>query len=253
MLFLQISLFSVILLSAAVNTFLFMKRNSFTIKKWVSILFITLSLASCIGFVIVSNTVTKQNTLPENTPQNTACLSQFDSVQLDTLAPLISNDSSFFIDKWDDFSDITVGETSYSNAIGIKIPESKLQDMYLQSNTKREENSESIDFALRGQYEGMSFSYGVDESSIPKNKNDAPVCICRIIITSNTSESYNQDIILFDSENFDYKSPLHSIYINLNKVDMLRITAYWTFDRDPTKQNALNLAIVDPILYLKES
>jgi hypothetical protein len=42
-----------------------------------------------------------------------------------------------------------------------------------------------------------------------------------------------------------------STLIDVSNVETLRITFYWLFDVLPTKPLTLNIAIVDPTLYVK--
>lgn len=251
---LQTFILVVSIISALISILTFIrgadKLESQTFRIVLSVITV-ISTICVVTFIFISHQSVAVPNPIYNTPTITASanFTSLESVWLDDLIPVLPNKKAFFINKWNEYSGICINNISYVHGIGLKIPSDTLAEMVTEQSPKSDsvEVSEYSEYALRLDYKSICFTIGVDQSSFVASKNEAPECICRIVLTS------EKGIVLYDSGLFDYSFSENLNVVDLSTVETLRITAYWAFDRDPTKQNALNLAIVDPILYLKES
>ena len=176
-------------------------------------------------------------------------LSTLDGKRLDELNPIITNKESFFYNSSDGFQGIRVDGEVYQHGIVMKISEPDT------SNASKTVCNESIEYALRNECVGMTFSLGVDESSFDDSSKTGPACKCRVVFQSIGTDQVSQEDenIIFDSSEFDYRLKKTYVYVDLTGVDILRIIGYWEYDNSPTGQSSINIAIVEPVLYLKKS
>lgn len=174
-------------------------------------------------------------------------IDSLDKIYLDELSPIISNNESFFMNSSDNegFKKIGVDGENYSHGMVIKSSTNGISDF------SRVESEESIEFALRKEYQGLTFSLGVDESTFDDIDISGPECICRVVLQAIGPDSVTQgdENILFDSSEFDYRLKKSDAYVDLTGVDILRITAHWTYDKNSAIRSSINIAIVDPVLY----
>lgn len=183
---------------------------------------------------------------PIPTPISTEGLEQ---KYLSDLTPIITNEDAYFFNSSDSdgFGKIQIGEKEFDHGIVINASSNPGSEI-------RDTANEPIEFRLEKKFTYLKFQLGVDESSLCDFDRTGPACICRVVMDSVSSDAKNNNtaINVFDSDWFDYRKK-SNYEADLSNVEILRITAYWVYDVSPVKDNNLKLAIVDPVLYLKES
>jgi hypothetical protein len=171
---------------------------------------------------------------------------------LSELDPIIEKSDAFITKSWNAFDDFIVGQDTIQHGIGIEIPEKDLSTYLKKSNNKRVQHIEYIEYSLGRKYEQIDFEFGIDRSSFESLQSDAPVCLCRIVMQDVPSNGFVNESsnILFDSDWFNYRLARHAASIAVQKVETLRITVYWEFDVNPTKDASLRLVLIDPELHI---
>jgi hypothetical protein len=199
------------------------------------------------------NTTTEKTEDVVTTSIRPSYLSSLKKIPLDEESPLTQSGDAFFINQWDSFTDIIVDGVPYSHGIGIQVPQTDVNLSPSASHQPHDEKTEYIEYRLRNKYEGITFSIGIDETSLEDYKNGGPACLSRIYFESMDSceNSKKANYTIYDSQLFDYRFAKYDIYVDLTHVDILRISAYWKYDASKTRQNCMNLAIVNPVLYKK--
>lgn len=175
--------------------------------------------------------------------------------KLNELDPLIINDQAFLINKWDDYTTFRIGDETYTEGIGIQIPLAKQRHYCEENRMQNTDHNEYIEYSLGYQYTKLECDLGVDQTTFENTDRTKPSGICKIVFQDAKSDDFLQEdeSILYDTDWFNYRQTKLHIPVDLNGVGTLRITVYWEYSPDSTKQNCFNLAIIDPILYLKET
>lgn len=188
------------------------------------------------------------------TPTSTIYLGEPDAI-LSEIGPIIPKPEAFYKDIWNKYEEISVGNDPCPCSIGIRIPEENLREYYDDHSHQRILHQEFQEYSLGYQFDTLVFNYGIDDSTFAGNEPSVPSGMCRIVIQYVLSDGFLKasDNILFDSGWFNYHLTMRQGVVNLANVETIRITASWVFDVDPAKDNFMNLAIVDPYLYYKES
>jgi hypothetical protein len=227
------------------------------LSKKQGIVLLTSTAIVCILLILITIVLQGKKTVWPPTPDlhstATPDVSGLRTVYLDDLKPLISNKESYFFKQWPDSDGMYVEGQRYDHAIGIKVSSEQLKEYYSKKSNERVAPHESITFPLREEYKGISFSVGFDQNSLTCLDDTTPACECRIIFESKGSSSNKNDRgqVIYDSDWFRFDQRIKQFYVALEQVDALRITAYWTFDVDPTQENCLNLVFYDTVLYKK--
>ncbi len=191
------------------------------------------------------------DSIPSSTPSSTPV---YETKYLCELDPIIEKTGAFFDTSWDKFDDLIVGMDTILYGIGIRIPE-KDQMIYLKkSSNKRVTHNEFIEYSLGNNYDVLEFEYGIDHSSFEQLETVAPACLCKIVIQDVPSGGFvsDSDNILFDSGWFNYRLARRFVSVMLSNVEAIRITAYWEFDVDPSKDASFKLVLIDPVLLYLE-
>lgn len=179
-----------------------------------------------------------------------------DSVKkLNELDPLIINEQAFLINKWDDYTTFRIGSETYTEGIGIQIPLAKQKRYCEENRMKNTDHSEFIEYSLSYQYKKLECDLGLDQTTFENTDRTKPSGLCKIVFQDAKSDDFlrEDESVLYKTDWFNYRQTKLHIPVDLNGVGTLRITVYWEYNPDPTKQNCFNLAIVDPILYLKKT
>jgi len=163
-------------------------------------------------------------------------------------------DDAFFFHQWETNYPIKIDNIEYLRSIGVRLPVEIQDDLKINHITERYDYSAVIEYSLGYKYDMFQFSYGIDDNTFkdfglpPPNCHYWVVvesCICREDSKVKTKE-------LERTPEVNYMQTLAtSNMIDVSKVETLRITFYWKFDVLPTKPLTLNVAIVDPTLYVK--
>lgn len=185
----------------------------------------------------------------------TAVPSGLDEIPLYTLDPIIINKDAFFINKWELDKDIKVDDEVVPYGIGIKIPKDDQNEYSAMSPYTNIPHSEEIKYKLCKKYDMLEFSYGIDDSTFDDLDKSEPLCKCSIVLKSISSDDAlsEKSAVIFDSKDFSYYIVKHSVSIDVSQVEILSLEINWEYTPDPTKQNCFNLAIIDPVLYLKKA
>ena len=174
---------------------------------------------------------------------------------LSNLLPIIVNKSAFFFGRWTTYSPLIVDDDPVESGFGISIPLVDQRNYYEEHAYESVDHKEILEYKLCRKYQLIDFTYGIDDSSYYGFQEDTPSCKCRILVQYKTAdrpldETHN---IVFDSYVFYYDLSRTHITLDVSQVDTLRFTFFWSYNPDPTKQNCFNLAIIDPVLYLKKT
>ena len=185
----------------------------------------------------------------------TAVPSGLDETPLYTLDPIIINEDAFFINNWELNKDLKVDGEIVPYGIGVKIPEDDQAENNSTSPYTQVPHSEEIKYKLCKKYDTLDFSYGIDDSTFDDLDKSAPLCKCSIVLKSISSDEAlsEKSAVIFDSKDFYYYLIKHSVSIDVSQVEILSLEINWEYTPDPTKQNCFNLAIIDPVLYLKKT
>lgn len=188
------------------------------------------------------------------TPTSTIYLGEPDE-KLSDLDPIIPKPEAFYVNTWNLYKKIIVGDDPCPCSIGIRIPEEDLREYYKFHSRQRILHKESLEYSLGYKFENLVFNYGIDDSTFAGNDPSTPSGMCRIVMQYVPSNGFlkESDNIIFDSGWFNYHLTMRQGVVDLSNVETIRITASWVFDVDPAKDNFMNLAIVDPYLYYTES
>lgn len=167
------------------------------------------------------------------------------------LDPIIINEDAFYIGSWNSFDDFVIGQSIIQHGIGIEIPERDRFQYLKRSIYKRVEHNEFIEYSLGNNYNLLDFEFGIDQSTFELLGSYPPACLCRIVIQSVPSSGFTSDSenILFDSAWFNYRLARHSASVDLSNVETMRITVFWEFDVDPTRDVSLRIILIDPKLH----
>ncbi len=239
-------------ISTAITIFSFLIEKT-SLKIRLIFLATTVFLVICTVFIIfvpknsnVADTEKKPETTPVATiPPNIGLLQ---NVYLDQLTPIIQKPNSFSENAWNKFYELKIDDTTYDHGIGVSLPEDIYTQYPIFSCSSRRYYSQKIEYNLRKKYQGMEFSYGIDRTTFFCTNENTPSCQCKLLF-----ESANPKSLLYDSDWFDYATARFDQYLDLEQVDTLSITVIWKFDTNPSQNYPLNLAIVNAILYLKDS
>ena len=147
-------------------------------------------------------------------------------------------------------SDFVVGQDTIQHGIGIEIPEKARAKYLKKSSNKRVNHSEYIEYSLGRKYKQLDFEFGIDQSSFESLVTETPVCLCKILIQDVPSNGFisESNNVLFDSDWFNYRLARHAASVDVSDVETIRITVYWQFDVNPTKDTSLRLVLIDPEL-----
>jgi hypothetical protein len=192
---------------------------------------------------------------PTEVPTATMNLSNRRKVNLVDIERCIPNKESFRLNRWDDFTEIVVDDKVQENSIGIRVFPEIQSNNGLKLASSRIETSEFVEYNLRKQYDAIVFSIGIDKLSFEDCDDRGPACFCSITLESVDSCKDTKDsaTLLYYSELFDYRFSASDIPVDLSNVETLRITAFWEYDFSSTRQNCMKLAIINPVLFEKNS
>lgn len=202
---------------------------------------------------------------PSPTPSNTPSIKPYNSPAdgsqssvsrekfdwLDELEPLSDMPENFFIGSWSDKSPFQMDDQIIEHGIGMRICGSDYEQMVRKeealNKTERWDCLEvSLLFALRKNYQSITFSVGVDKGDPslfgPKEKNGS----ARVTI-----EDSKKNRILFDTEWVDYDYANYAKTIDISDVDVLRIT-FRSGGETRRITKSLRFVIADPKLILKD-
>ncbi len=214
------------------------------------------------GLIIISVLLSQDTAPPVDTPVVTISSPTQSPNQpipkkyyLNDIDPTITNPDAFFDNCWSRHRTLVVDHEEYAVGIGIRIPLIKQREYTLHNSFPRIEHKEVLEYKLCRKYKELTFSYGVDDCSFDGFVADSPSGVCRILMQYAESNQFlgEDENILYESDEITYHLIKHDVTINVSQVESLRITVYWRYDADPTQRNCLSLAILNPILYLKDS
>lgn len=185
----------------------------------------------------------QSNSTPSSTPT-------YLTTYLSELDPLINKSDAFFTKSWNAFDDFVVGQDTVQHGIGIEIPQKDLVKYLKKNSNTRMTHVEYIEYSLGRKYQQLDFEFGIDQSSFESLVTETPACLCRIVMQDVPSNGFMSESsnILFDSDWFNYRLARHSASIVISDVETIRITVYWKFDVNPTKDTSLRLVLIDPEL-----
>ena len=233
-------------------------------KKMISAVF---TLISATAFVLLTtllpgqtNVIDIQSTqtiAPQPSPSPTPMIViDADDAWLDEVDPLLPRKDAFYKDRWSLFDSIVIDDVAYSHSIGVRIPQDKQLDYYKSNPPEQQTHKEYIEYPLAYKYRTLQFDYGIDDSSFPDDVECAPQCEFKIVVQSCKSDDYlkNDEDILYQTDWLNYRRTLHrSDPIDVSGTETCRITVLWRFYVHQEKPLALNVAIVNPILYAVKS
>ena len=219
-------------------------------------------IAATISIILISLSFYLPGKQPEPSPGPTVTMipatpvdTPTGSIALYDISPIIDNSKAFFANGWSALEPLKVDNTVISSGLGVCIPIAAQQQYNLDYVNKIVEHKEILEYMLSQKYLTLDFSYGIDDRSFDGFEQEAPACLCRIVVQSVSSDqmSEDNDNIVYDSGSFHYNLSEERVTLDVSNIDTLRFTFYWSYKPDPTKQNCLKLVVINPLLYLKES
>ena len=219
-------------------------------------------IAATIAIVLISLSFFLPGEVPAPSPEPTVTMvpatpftTPTDSVALYDITPIIYNSKAYFVNGWSALEPLEVDSTVIPSGIGVCIPIADQQQYIFDYVNKEVEHQEILEYMLSQKYITLDFSYGIDDRSFNGFEQDAPACMCRILVQSKSSDQMlgENDNIVYDSGYFYYNLSKTHVVLDVSSIDTLRFTFSWSYKPDPTKQNCLNLVVINPLLYLKES
>ena len=224
-----------------------------------------ISVISATAFVLLTTFLPSQTTIidiqstqtiaPTPSPTPTIVIDA-DDAWLDEVDPVLPRKDAFYRNRWSLFDSIVIDDITYSHSIGVRIPQEDQLDYFKDNPPEQQEHSEYIEYPLAYQYKTLQFDYGIDDSSFPDDVECAPQCEFKIVVQYCESDDYlkSDENILYQTEWLNYRRTLHqSDPIDISSTETCRITVYWRFYVHQEKPLALNVAIVNPILYAVRS
>ena len=163
-------------------------------------------------------------------------------------------DDAFFFHQWEKNYPIKIDSTEYLRSIGVRLPVEIRDDLKNNHITERYDYSAVIEYSLGYKYDMFQFSYGIDDNTFKDFGLPPPNCHYWVVVESCycREDSEIKTTELEHTPEVNYMQTLGtSKQMNVSNVETLRITFYWKFDVLPTKPLTLNVAIVDPTLYVK--
>lgn len=182
----------------------------------------------------------------ENTPSE---ITQ-KSIWLDELTPILERDENYFFGGWQDTIKFKLDERTYSHGLGMRISGTDYEEPVIVTDCPdgiyRDDCKQvSIDFALRSNFDSLSFSVGADKSDMKyfgaRDKNG----IARVKMID-----LEQNNMLFDTGWVDYSYARYNAEINLLNVEKLRIVFLTCGIPHKSMPFGLQFAIVNPVLTL---
>ena len=233
-------------------------------KKMIST---TLTIVSSVVFALLTTLLpdqpsniqiqSTQTIAPALTPSPTPAIEIApEDAWLDEVDPLLPRKDAFYRDRWNPFDSIVIDDVAYSHGIGVRIPQDDQLDYYKSNPPEQQTHSEYIEYPLSYKYKTLQFDYGIDDSSFPDDVECAPQCEFKIVVQSCKSDDYleSDEDILYQTQWLNYRRTLHrSDPIDVSSAETCRITVLWRFYVHQEKPLALNVAIVNPILYAVKS
>jgi len=192
-------------------------------------------------------------TAPTNEPTPATSVQAEQFVRLDELFPIEERDGNFFYNGWGDSVKFHVDDRTYSHGIGMAFSGTSFESSVSQQNspgkiTRSDCKEISIEYALRSKYSRLVFSSGIDNGDVEYFGNQESNGIAQLILSDKSSGT-----VIFDSGWIDYSYAIYEADVDLSNVDVLKIT-YRTcgVSNEYKLKKALRLAIVDPMLFLKD-
>lgn len=175
------------------------------------------------------------------------------TVLLDELTPIESKPNNFFVDGWSDKKSFHIDENQYSKGLGMQISENETKDearVLSRDHSFRSDCRETyIEYALRLNYELISFKLGADRGDTSRYGNESKNGIAEVILSDATTGE-----VLFDTLWVNCKYSTADVTLDISNVDVLRIT-YRSSGVVEKKRitKGLRFALVNPILVLSDS
>ncbi len=170
---------------------------------------------------------------------------------LDEIDPILTMPSNFFIGGWSGKKPFLIDKTEYKHGIGMLINERETEDEtripYIDGTYRSDCRETFIEYALRFDYSSLTFTIGADCGDPSRFGDEATNGKAQVIIYDAT-----MDKILFNTDWQNYKYAAKDIKINLENVDILRITFHSSGVGRKRIDKALRFAIVDPVLVLSD-
>lgn len=163
-------------------------------------------------------------------------------------------DKAFYFHQWEKNFPIKIDGIEYLHSIGVQLPVDVKYDLITNHSTEREAFSAKIEYSLAYKYDKFQFFYGIDDNAFKDAGLPPPNCHYWVVVESCEckEDSEIKTTELERTPEVNYMQTLGtSTLIDVSNVETLRITFYWLFDVLPTKPLTLNIAIVDPTLYVK--
>ena len=175
--------------------------------------------------------------------------------KLTELTPIITNEEAFRMNAWDGYNKLCINDIVYDCGIGIRIPIDEQLDNSDSNNMQNTDHKEYIEYSLSSEYSRLECELGVDTSTYEYANRTTPSGKCRVVFQNAKSDDYlaEDESILYDTGWFNYRLTKKPIPLDVSQVETLRITVYWEYNPDHTKQNCVNIAIINPVLYLKKT
>lgn len=195
---------------------------------------------------------TPQPAIPTQGP-NSKIPSDAKTVLLDELTPIESKPNNFFVDGWSDKKSFHIDENQYSKGLGMQISENETKDearVLSRDHSYRSDCRETyIEYALRLNYEMISFKLGADRGDTSRYGNESKNGIAEVILSDATTGE-----VLFDTLWVNCKYSTADVTLDISNVDVLRIT-YRSSGVVEKKRitKGLRFALVNPILVLSDS
>lgn len=163
---------------------------------------------------------------------------------------------AFYFHQWEENFPIKIGDVEYPHSIGVRLPIEVIENLYDNYKTERKLYSTYIEYSLGYKYDVFQFDYGIDDSAFKDYDLPPPSFHYWILVESCSclADSKERSKELYTTPEVNYmQTKGTSKAIDVSNVETLRLTFYWKFDVLPTKPLTLNVAIVDPTLYVTGS
>jgi len=162
-------------------------------------------------------------------------------------------DTAFVFHQWERNYPIKIDNIEYNHSIGARLPFEVEENLKVNHTTERKLYSAEIEYSLGYKFDKFQFSHGIDDNAFKDFGLSPPNCHYWIVVESCfcREDSEEKSIEIYRTPEVNYMQTIEtSDLIDVSSVETLRLTVYWLFDVLPIKPLTLNVAIVDPTLYV---
>jgi hypothetical protein len=165
---------------------------------------------------------------------------------LEDIVPNKSLEGNLFIGKWRD-RHFSIEGINYNHGIGMYLngTDAEVFVNLPPGNWEDTCGEVSVEYQIDGHYRAMSFNIGADDSEPRYYGSKNTHGVARIKISDAES-----DVVLFDTDWFDYTYAAYDVQVELADVKHMRIALQACGGNDSEYHYTLNVCIVDAKLYL---